>query len=561
MRTAWPLRTLLFLLTERNQTTAQRAKLGSASRDLLRYALSNAQQLATPAIGFVADTFESDPAASRQLLSSLFSPERFNTHGDDDIPWLTRKLGKLLLADPEFVVEIYEKTFTGTISDKGETTIGKSRILPLRSNRRQDYQMSHWNLKEFFPKFIRANPELGTKAYIEAVKGYILREHSPAAHLKKWSVPINGRGSVLQEDWSYIWASNPSEQHGDTAVQIAAEFSRWLSNATEAEALRATDLIVSNNEMALVWARLFMVAAQRAEMLGPVLWPYATSFPFLWASDTRKDAIDLIAATYPHMPKLERVTFETNALSFDFNKADKPQELRESILHKLFATIGADCLSVEEARGFATIAEEKSSRNFQNVRPVDFEVRSYSPEEFWWLRQQKVDTDEPKNAIVLASAKLFKDDLQQQNRTKAFPSIFVGVSKLSVFLSEIDAHPNCHPLVGSYAIGIAAEGLEAITLMFEMELSDAPQLKENLIELVGRFANHPSPEAGLFSSQYSGVVSRNWLMSSPARHLAFLMFSCGPVRSRLYAKERKRAAMSGFLRMRDASSAKVASRT
>jgi hypothetical protein len=128
--TAWPLRTLLFLLTERNQTTDQQAKLGSASRVLLRYALLSAQQLVTPAIGFVADTFASDPAASRQLLSSLFSPERFNAHGDDDIPWLTRKLGKLLPADPEFVVEIYEKTFAGAISDKGETTIGNTAFFP-----------------------------------------------------------------------------------------------------------------------------------------------------------------------------------------------------------------------------------------------------------------------------------------------------------------------------------------------------------------------------------------------------------------------------------------------
>jgi hypothetical protein len=87
-----------------------------------------------------------------------------------------------------------------------------------------------------------------------------------------------------------------------------------------------------------------------------------------------------------------------------------------------------------------------------------------------------------------------------------------------------------------------------------------------IVESGGRhsFDAHNRPwllYAGLFSSQYSAVVSRNCLMSSPARHLAFLMFSCGPVRSRLYAKERKRAAMSGFLRMRDASSAKVASRT
>jgi hypothetical protein len=73
----WALRTLLFLLTERCQTPDQRVQLGSASRDLLRYALSSAEQLVTAAIGFVGDTYSSDPAASRQLLGSLFLARSF----------------------------------------------------------------------------------------------------------------------------------------------------------------------------------------------------------------------------------------------------------------------------------------------------------------------------------------------------------------------------------------------------------------------------------------------------------------------------------------------------
>jgi len=66
--------------------------------------------------------------------------------------------------------------------------------------------------------------------------------------------------------------------------------------------------------------------------------------------------------------------------------------------------------------------------------------------------------------------------------------------------------------------------------------------------------------AGLFSSQYRPDILRSWFMSRAARQRAFLMFSQLSVRSRLYAKERMRATMSGFLRMREASSAKVALR-
>ena len=142
------------------------------------------------------------------------------------------------------------------------------------------------------------------------------------------------------------------------------------------------------------------------------------------------------------------------------------------------------------------VSVETRRRDYQNERLVDLEVRSFSTEDFWWFREQKVDPDEAENAAVLACAKSLKDDLQQQNRTKSFPSAAVGVSRLSAFVSEIDAHPNCHPLVSSYATGIAAEGLEMVASMFEKELGSAPQSKENLITLVCRFANHPSPEVG-----------------------------------------------------------------
>jgi hypothetical protein len=491
---AWPLRTLLFLLTERKYTADQGRQLGSASRDLLRYALTAAEPLVAPAIGFVGDTYGSDSAASRELLRSLFSPERFEAHGDDDIPWLTRKLDAISAIDPEFVLEIYEKTFARGISDNSETSIGESRILPLRSNRRQDFNMSYWNLKEFFPKFLRAHPSLGTKAYVKAVHGYVLREHPLRKGDGRYRHQVEGTASVLQEDWSHIWASNPDEQHGDNAVLIAQHFSKWLRQVVPDQAFAATRIIVSENEMALVWARLLMVAAERCELFCGLLWPIATSFPFLWASDTRKDCVDFIAASYPAQPLEERAAFEERALAFDFSEATHPAKAREYVLKRLFATIGFDGLRTEGAKAFAIIRDAAQEQDYRNDRIANFEVTSYASEEFWWLREQKVDTEAPENAELLAAARSFKDDVDQQNRTKALPTLAVGVTKLNRFIAEIDAHAGCHPLVKAYATGAAADGLEAVVSMFENELAKDAELIDTLIAAVTRFAGDPSPE-------------------------------------------------------------------
>ena len=152
----WPLRTLLFLLTGREQSHDCRGQLGLAARGLLRFALDHpniASHLTTSAIGFVADTYSSDPDASRSLLQEILKPDRVRDHGDEDLPWLARKIKTVWEVDPDFAVQIYAVTFGSEITDTSTTSIGQSRILPLTSTRQQDFRKANFELKEAFPRF------------------------------------------------------------------------------------------------------------------------------------------------------------------------------------------------------------------------------------------------------------------------------------------------------------------------------------------------------------------------------------------------------------------------
>jgi hypothetical protein len=332
------------------------------------------------------------------------------------------------------------------------------------------------------------------KAYVATVHGCVLRQHSPREGHGRYSLEAAGVTVVLQEDWSHIWASDPDERHGDNEVLIAQHFSRWLRQAESNEALAATQIIIAENEMALVWARLLMVAAHRSKLFGPLLWPIATSFPFLWVSDTRKDCIDFIAASYSARTVGEREAFEAQVLDFDFSEATHPEKAREHVLKRLFAAIGLDELRTEGAKAFAIIRDAAPKDEYQNDRIARFEVTSYAPEEFWRLREQKVDIEAPENAELLAVAKSFKDDIQQQNRTKAFPTLAASAIKLNRLMAEIDARRDCHPLVKAYATGAAADGLEAIVPMFENELAKSPEFSDDFISVVSKLAADPSPE-------------------------------------------------------------------
>ena len=524
----WLLRGLLFLLIERAQTPDQQEQIGSASRNLLSYALNKEEHLVSAAIGFVGDTYGSDPVASRQLLGSLFLHSRFESHGDEDIPWLTRKLDSILKVDPEFVVEIYEKTFARGIEDNRETSIGHSRILPLTSNRRQDFDMSYWNLKEFFSQFLNTNPSQGTKAYIKVVYGYILREHLPPVTQLKRTINVSGKTCLLQEDWSYIWASNPNTQHGDTAVQIVQQFCSWLYDATPEEVIVATETIISENEMAIVWARLFMVAAKRSDILGPILWAIATSYPFLLASDTRKDSIDFIAATYPCLPIEECISFEVKILAYDFSEADDPERVREYILKLLFITIGKDRLRTKEAKAFASITDPVSTHGFLNDRQ-NFEGTSAVVDDNWWLQQQGVDTEALENTKLLKLTDALKNELQEQNRTQFFSSARESVAKLTGVIRDVDASSKTHPVVKFQAMGVAADILQLIVSMFNSELTNNVLLTDILIKVIVRFAHHPSPEVDP-NTEKSFEKSASWgspALRVSAANAAMLLASMG----------------------------------
>ena len=493
---AWPLRTLLFILTTQAPTPEQWSWIGLASRSLLRSSLSSEQQLVTQAIGFVADSYGSDPSASRQLLASLFDPSRFDAHANDDIPWLTQKLQTILASDPEFVLEIYEKTFARGITDQSKTSIGNSRIMRMTSNRQQDFELSYYNLKEFFPKFLDGEPRLATKAYVKSLHGYVLRDHPPE-RMETITITLPDGGQCrLTEDYSYIWASNPDDRHGENALEMTQDFSAWLQDAKTDDAIAAVQVICTENEMGIVWARLFMVAKARADIFGSILWPIATSYPFLWASDTRKDAIDFIAAAFSDQLEAERLAFEQRALVFEFNDAKDPAVAREYVLKRLFTAIGRDRLQTEEARVLATISEPSQARDYSNERPVQFEFSSGSPESYWWLRRADVDPERPANAALLKIAEALKNEIEVSNRTKAFPTLGAAVTRLKQFSEEVDRAEGVDALVSSYAEGIAAEAVEVIVPIFERELAKDGAAVAELSRLAERFGKSNEPEVG-----------------------------------------------------------------
>src|SRR5690606_28192103 len=104
--------------------------------------------------------------------------------------------------DSEFTAEIYRLVYAREVVEEAETRLGHSQILPLRSNARQDFDMARYSLAEHFPDFFKREPLSAAMALVEAVEGYVAREHAPSTNVDPVEIAIDGYEYLLKADLS-----------------------------------------------------------------------------------------------------------------------------------------------------------------------------------------------------------------------------------------------------------------------------------------------------------------------------------------------------------------------
>lgn len=294
---------------------------GTAARALLSFALAEprlAGNTASNAIRFVAKTFATDPIASRALLLPVITEPRFTLYATEEAPWLAEGVRTIVRSDPAFVEQIYAVLFGRAAPQDGDSWFGgqPSRILPLRTNRRQDYEHGRWHLQEALETVLVASPEVGTRAVSYCAIGVAREEYSDAPSVVSLGVSVAGRPiSIIDDRLSLEDWSQDDGRDTRTEKRILSVFTEHLRSCTpdvfERSALAAAD----QNIAASVWARLFGVGAQRLGVADHLLWTVASAEATLDIYGLSRDAISYLAAALPRRPMDERVAFEERMLA------------------------------------------------------------------------------------------------------------------------------------------------------------------------------------------------------------------------------------------------------
>lgn len=513
------------------------AEIGHVARQLLAYALDTQSNdyLLESAIGLVVDTFETNSSESRRLLSRLFETSHFESVGWSSVPALARKIELLARCDPEFASFVYQQTYEKSVIEDRATNLGHSQILPLRSNARQDYELARYALAEFFPSFLRASPTFAARSLSSALNGYIAREHARSSGPTVYVTNVLGHRVHLQADYSHIWAHDPDGGYAQDADSLVAKFLMFLRKDPEPQIMEAAREVLRVNSMGLLWARMFMAAAERKGTLADLLWPYATNEAFILASETRKDAVDLIAAVYGDRELEDRVTFERAAMAFDFSRFGDSELAKKAVLGRLFSSIGSVALLTDEAKQLAE-ARPTADGEESNARLFSTRATWAAPSPYHWLENFEANVPDNSSLISLIDSLKSTFRLDRSEARSLAVDLEEGLALLRSALTSIEDSTHAHEGLKRHAQGVVGEAVAKLAAEALSATSEDLQVLE-LLQLLDGVASSPYPELDE-DTESRFAESASWGSPAPRVDAAIATFDFLKARPEFYEQLR-----------------------
>ena len=410
-------------------TPEQFADVGLAARRVLDIAWQSPQrngQMIIHALRTVSSTFITDPEGSALRIRRVLTPERVREYGYEELYWLAHEVKALIPLDPDLVADIYIASFDWTETDEGTTPMSHSKILPMVSNKRQDFQHARWQLSQDYPKFVERSPLSAARAMVAVVSAYcrekvienqkwrkefrkliesdhpvdgtaeaMLDDDTRVLTIRSIDLILDGVEARLKEDRSGIWEGGASSN--DEAIQILGTFFQHLdglasNGATQGEAREIIRFVVRKNQQAIVWRRLLSLLAKHP-VLAQQFKGLADAKPLMLASETQEQFGQFIAALYPHLSVEERGALEQSILAIANEGEADQRQARQHLSDSLLGALGDVELTTDAARtrlasvkasAAANAQREPATLGFGQMTPEDIERmhrHGESPEE------------------------------------------------------------------------------------------------------------------------------------------------------------------------------------
>ncbi len=520
---AFTINPLLFTLCEQPEalTTNQREDIGIAARRFLDFIWELTPRngrLVISAIRAVSRTFSSDPTQSSELLRKCLEEKHIGEYGYEEIPCLANEISWLFSDDPEFVGDIYQAAFRHEEKSEDPTSMGDSQIIPLRSNREQDYGMAHYSLAQTFPKFLEIAPVSATRALIGVIEAHVTQHHSWGTEIAEEVFDFNGQEARIKSDYSSIWDAGADYLQNDS-IEMLDAFESYLGQTVEQKHLEQRqeilNTLIENNDIAVIWKRLLRCGTRSPDSWGQEIQPLVRAQPILTCSDTSKEAGDFLRLMFEKFSVEVRERIEYVILQIPTSIPNK--EYGQLVRNRLLGCLPPEQLVTNEAK---ELLQQLTTANQipDNVPSVSFgEFTSHTPSLEEILTEQGVPVEEkPNQRLIELEKKIDPFSRKYQNSeptNEDIQNILPILIHLQSLLSTTD-EDDVHPQQKSHSWGCLAEACERIARYEELSCDDETGIFVRKVLLEA--ADHPDPSP---QPEYDAQFDRIPSWGSPAARI------------------------------------------
>lgn len=465
-------------------TSTQLNDLGIAARAMFEAAWNaeaHDHALMRNAIFAVVQTFDSDAAASEQLLRRLLAPERVAEYGYEDIPDLAHELSPLHASAPAFCADVYATAFSRD-EDSNDTTVMTTGVVGLTSNRGQDWRGARYALAHDYPGFLEQSPEAAVDALVAVRNAYVERRgYARLINVQLQEVDIGGKRTAFLPD---AGMHDIAMAQNDESTILSAFTERLKALATEApeSAAALINMVLNQHAPAAVWRSMFSVGAEHPGAVVSVLGELSTAPAVLQSGDLSPAVAHFLAAAYPLLTLDQRRAIEDGIVALD------TEGWREHHRNLLLASLPGELIVTEAVRAL------------RDTLDIDDALRTESDDVGWEstpfderaaLREQDVDMDSEASTQLDALVAPVNDFADKHLNDVPTVDEAHSITPALVSLRNALDGSSAHHLHRASAWGHLAQAARAISKQSDLDCNDDTRVV--VLASLLRAADSPDP--------------------------------------------------------------------
>jgi hypothetical protein len=357
--------------------------------------------------------------ATKKIVLSILSLIGSENFDIKTIYRLVQDIDPLFDLAPELASKIYTSIFSYEENSKDVVSFGTP-VMPLTSNRRQDYQMCFYLLNQKMDNFLKSAPLLAVNTAISCAEAEVRRKH-----LEKKDTIESVKSKFLDTeitidlDYSYIW--NQGGHHDDKAIELVIKSTNELNRLIEEEDVKLAPYLTcwaSNAKVAFSWKQLLEVGCKNPNKLKDHLFSICLTPEILLSSEFEYDIGKYLKAVYSYLSNEQRKKVEDILMSLpDFAKTQDHVVYAERDRDRFLSNIASDLLVTDEAKlHFKSLEDDNKLVPLKKNYSIETRWGKYSDEDYY--SDEGIDLKEESNQKLFSAknkvSSLKKEVLQEK---------------------------------------------------------------------------------------------------------------------------------------------------